>query len=78
MKTCKCGHDISAHVYHTGACRPGFVCQAACTAFNGVETLDEKLTRIDGYLLEVSKLVNEARWALSNVETTQPVVEGEK
>jgi len=34
-KPCEtCGHDITKHIYHEGACRPGFVCP--CTQY--VET----------------------------------------
>lgn len=31
-----CGHERRHHVYHAWACRPGFVCQAECEAFQGV------------------------------------------
>lgn len=30
---CVCGHAKSAHIYHEGACRPGYVCQARCKSF---------------------------------------------
>ena len=33
MAPCRCGHDRSAHIYEEGACRPGFVCEAACDWF---------------------------------------------
>lgn len=33
-KTCRtCGHTSIQHIYGTGACRPGFVCEAECTEF---------------------------------------------
>jgi hypothetical protein len=28
-----CGHDKSQHIYHEGACRPGFVCSFGCEKF---------------------------------------------
>ena len=28
-----CGHDCSDHVYYSGACRPGFLCQQECNEF---------------------------------------------
>lgn len=28
-----CGHARTAHIYHEGPCRPGFVCSAACERF---------------------------------------------
>lgn len=30
---CECGHAMKDHIYHEGACRPGFVCEAGCTAY---------------------------------------------
>lgn len=32
----RCGHERKHHVYHVGPCRPGFVCQSECEAFQGV------------------------------------------
>lgn len=34
-ETCICGHARSAHIYHEGACRPGFLCATGCEWFNG-------------------------------------------
>lgn len=31
---CNCGHERQHHIYHTGGCRPGFICQEKCTEFN--------------------------------------------
>ena len=28
-----CGHDRKHHIYHEGACRPGFICEAECGVF---------------------------------------------
>lgn len=30
---CICGHDVSQHIYHEGACRPGFECVDQCEEF---------------------------------------------
>lgn len=30
---CVCGHPQMAHIYHTEACRPGFVCPTGCQKF---------------------------------------------
>lgn len=30
---CRCGHLRRQHIYHEGACRPGFVCPHGCVAF---------------------------------------------
>lgn len=28
-----CGHPMGDHIYHEGACRPGFVCESKCERF---------------------------------------------
>jgi len=30
---CVCGHKRFEHIYHTGACRPGFKCVQSCEEF---------------------------------------------
>lgn len=30
---CVCGHMRSQHIYHEGACRPGFQCEIGCDRF---------------------------------------------
>lgn len=30
---CRCGHQRMSHIYHEGACRPGFVCDHACEEY---------------------------------------------
>ncbi len=30
---CTCGHKREAHIYHEGACRPGWICESECTGF---------------------------------------------
>lgn len=42
---CLCGHPRSAHVYHEGPCRPGFVCEEACTRY-----VAEENARVGGSL----------------------------
>lgn len=32
---CRCGHLRRQHIYHEGACRPGFLCEARCQEFFG-------------------------------------------
>lgn len=39
---CVCGHDRGSHIYHEGACRPGYQCLKNCEAF----VLDSRV--IDG------------------------------
>lgn len=36
--TCVCGHSKEAHIYHEGACRPGFACQNECRQYLPVYT----------------------------------------
>lgn len=33
MSVCICGHDETDHIYHEGACRPGFVCEEECERY---------------------------------------------
>lgn len=36
LNNCKCGHSKEDHIYHEGACRPGFSCP--CQKFDAVVT----------------------------------------
>jgi hypothetical protein len=40
--TCVCGHSKEAHIYHEGACRPGFACQNECRQYLPVYTEGER------------------------------------
>lgn len=39
---CECGHAREAHIYHEGACRPGFVCEKGCKAFKSAYAFTDK------------------------------------
>lgn len=36
-----CGHPMTAHIYHEGACRPGFACECQRFTSNGPTPLTE-------------------------------------
>lgn len=44
MSRCTCGHDQTDHIYHSGACRPGFVCPQACLNFTASPADEEQST----------------------------------
>jgi len=33
FELCVCGHRRHEHIYHEGACRPGYVCEELCDKF---------------------------------------------
>ena len=38
---CECGHSKFNHIYLTGPCRPGFICECHCAGFKAKHT-DER------------------------------------
>lgn len=41
---CVCGHAKKDHIYHEGACRPGFVCPEECEYFTPVGITRKSVT----------------------------------